>query len=292
VLRTPPRVSSALRGLAKCLGTLLLIALFSSLGTRPAHAAPSAESTRDFALANAALKRGAYTEAIDTLELMADRGFVHPDASFERAVAYVERARSSKAAPGDLGRAAAALCEVLILRPNDDDADAALSRIRAEISRRHAREGTAPVLARPSLGRAVSSLLDENVWAAIAISGSFLLSVGLALRRFVARTSAALAGAVCIGLGALLLVSGASLTAGARHFRRSSSPAVIVAEEARLLDESGKPLPQKRGSSDSMTIPEGASIYVLERRPTLDRVEWGSTEGWLSPGQIEVLASR
>ena len=81
------------------------------------------------------------------------------------------------------------------------------------------------------------------------------------------------------------------MTAGARHFRLTSSPAVIVAEEARLLDESGKPLPQKRGAADSVTVPEGASVYVLERRPTLLRVEWGSSEGWLTPGQVQILAS-
>jgi len=270
--------------------TLTLCALFGELC--PAFADASSDSARDFSAANQALKRGAYTEAIDTLELLADRGFVHPDASFDRAVAYVERARSSAAVPGDLGRAAAALCEVLILRPDDDAAENGLARIRAEISRRHAREGTAPVLARPSLGRAVTSLFDENVWAVIAVGGSLLLALGLALRRFVERTSAALAGAVGIGLGALLLVSGAGLTAGARHFRLTSSPAVVVVEEARLLDETGKPLPQKRGAADSVTVPEGASLYVLERRPTLDRVEWGSTEGWLTPSQIQILATR
>ena len=271
----------------------LLVALAISVLSALAHAsAGESPDVRDFHAANDALKRGAYTEAIDTLELMADRGFVHPDASFDRAVAYVERARSSAAVPGDLGRAAAALCETLILRPDDEAAETGLSKIRAEISRRHAREGTAPVMARPSLGRAVTSLFDENVWAVVAISGSLLLAFGLALRRFVDRTSAELTGAISIGLGAVLLVSGASLTAGARHFRLTSSPAVIVAEEARLLDASGKPLPQRAGSADSMTIPEGASVYVLERRPTLDRVEWGSTEGWLTPNQIQILATR
>jgi hypothetical protein len=119
-----------------------------------------------------------------------------------------------------------------------------------------------------------------------------LLALGLALRRFVKRTSAELAGAVGIGVGALLLVSGASLTAGARHFRLTSSLAVIVVEEARLLDESGKPLPQRAGAADSVTVPEGASVYVLERKPTLDRVEWGSTEGWLTPNQVQILATR
>jgi hypothetical protein len=280
------------RRLVHSLSLFLLTLCAFLVHARAAHAEPSADSVRDFAAANQALKRGAYTEAIDTLELLADRGFVHPDASFDRAVAYVERARSSAAAPGDLGRAAAALCEVLILRPDDDAAEAALSRIRAEISRRHAREGTAPVLARPSLGRAVTSLFEENTWAIASASGSLLLALGLALRRFVRRTSAELAGAVGIGLGALLLVIGASMTAGARHFRLTSSPAVIVVEEARLLDESGKPLAQRGGAADSVTMPEGASVYVLERRPTLDRVEWGSTEGWVSPGQLQILATR
>ena len=89
-----------------------------------------------------------------------------------------------------------------------------------------------------------------------------------------------------------MLLAGAGLTAGARHFRLTSSPAVIVADEARLLDETGKPLPQKRGSADSTTVPEGASVYVLERRPTLYRVAWGSSEGWLNPGQVRILATR
>jgi hypothetical protein len=273
--------------------SILLLALTALCApTHSLWADANSDATRDFASASAALKRGAYTEAIDTLELLADRGFVHPDASFNRAVAYVDRARTSAAQPGDLGRAAAALCEVLNLRPGDEAAETALSRIRAEISRRHAREGTAPVMARPSLGRAITSLFDENVWAILALSGSILLALGLALTRFIKQTSASLAGAIGIGLGSLMLVAGASLSAGARHFRLTSSAAVVVAEEARLLDEAGKPLPQKPGSADSMTIPEGASVYVLERRPTLDRIEWGSSQGWVTPGQIEILAVR
>lgn len=283
-----PRLTPHLR--FSVLALLVLLAALAAHATK-AEAAES-DSARDFAAASAALKRGAYTEAIDTLELLADRGFVHPDASFNRAVAYVERARSSAAAPGDLGRAAAALSEVLELRPNDDEAELGLARIRAEISRRHSREGIAPVMARPSLSRAATSLFDENVWAGIALAGSLLLTLGLALRRFVQGTSAALAGAIGIGFGAVLLCGGAGLAAGARHFRRSSSPAVVVTEEARLLDESGKPLPQKRGAADSLTVPEGATVYVLERRPSFYRVEWGSSEGWVTPGQVQVLATR
>ena len=279
-----PRLTHTLR-----LSLLVLLTMLAA--DLPQARAAESDSAKDFAAASQALKRGAYTEAIDTLELLADRGFVHPDASFNRAVAYVERARSSTASPGDLGRAAAALSEVLELRPNDDEAEVGLARIRAEISRRHSREGIAPVMARPSLSRASTSLFDENVWAVIALTGSLLLTLGLALRRFVLGTSAALAGAIGIGLGALLLCAGASFAAGARHFRLSSSPAVIVAEEARLLDGSGKPLPQKRGAADSVTVPEGATVYVLERRPSLYRVEWGSSEGWVTPGQVRILAT-
>ena len=266
--------------------SLLLLAM-TALLVRPA----AADDASDFKAASGALERGAYTEAIDTLELLADRGFVHPDASYNRAVAYVERSRSSAAAPGDLGRAAAALGEVLLLRPNDGQAENALTRIRAEISRRHTREGNAPVMARASLARAATGLFDENVWAAVALMGSLLLTAGLGLRRFVGRTSAALAGAIGIGVGALLLLLGGGMTAGARHFRLSSAPAVIVVDEARLLDETGKPLPLKAGAADSVIVPEGASVYVVERRPALYRVEWGSSYGWLTPSQLRVLST-
>src|SRR4051794_40162999 len=78
---------------------------------------PAGDSRALFAEGVAALERGAVTEAVDRFELLADRGFVHPDASFDRAAAYVERARSAQAQPGDLGRAAAALAEVLELAP-------------------------------------------------------------------------------------------------------------------------------------------------------------------------------
>ena len=64
--------------------------------------------TEAFKTASAALERGAYAEAIDRFEALADRGFQHPDASFDRALAYSGRAQSLQAAPGDLGRAAAA----------------------------------------------------------------------------------------------------------------------------------------------------------------------------------------
>ena len=62
---------------------------------------------------------GEFGKAIDDLEHLADRGFVHPDASYDRGVAYVMRVRGGAERPGDLGRAAAGFEEALLLRPHD-----------------------------------------------------------------------------------------------------------------------------------------------------------------------------
>ena len=39
-------------------------------------------------------ERGDYAAAIDVFEALADRGFVHPDASYDRGLAYALRARA------------------------------------------------------------------------------------------------------------------------------------------------------------------------------------------------------
>src|SRR6185503_7451242 len=169
-----------------------------------------------------ALERGAFDEAIDRLELLADQGFVHPDASFDRAVLYVRRARSQAARPGDLGRAAAALSETLLLRPSDEAAETALERVQSEIARKRAREGAQPVTVRPTLGRALTGILPEDVWAIAALVGSLVATLGLVVRRLTERSSSRLAGAIAAALGLGVLTIGASLTLAARHFRRVS----------------------------------------------------------------------
>ena len=85
---------------------LALGLLLPALLTAPARAEPP---ERAYAAAIAALAKGADNEAIDRLELMADQGVVHADASLARAAAYLARAEGSASRPGDLGRAAAAL---------------------------------------------------------------------------------------------------------------------------------------------------------------------------------------
>jgi len=238
-----------------------------------------------------ALKRGAFQNAIDEFELLADHGFVHPDLSFNRGAAYVGRAGSSHARPGDLGKAAAAFSEVLFLRGDDEVAEAALDRVRNEIARRRAREGAEPVAARPSLARAVVGLLREGAWCMLAALGSVLLTIGLALRLFGQRSPTRLAGAIAGALGMTMLLLGAGLGIAANHYHRTSTAAVVVVSEARLLDENGVPVRQLDGVPEHVAIPEGAGLYVLERRGSLVRVEWGTTYAWVSSSQIRPLAT-
>lgn len=236
--------------------------------------------------ANAALDKGAPNEAIDLYELMADNGLKHPDASFNRAVAYVRRAESKQARPGDLGRAAGALSETLLLRPDDAEATDALRLVREEIGRRRAREGAQQVSVSPSLARSAVAILDESTWAILAGLGSALLSTGLLLRLWWQRSSARLSGGVLALLGGCVFVVCAAFAGGARYFRTTSRPAVVVASEARLLDETGKPK-TIRGTN---AVVEGESVYVVGERGALAKVEWGTIEGYVNRSQLMLLS--
>jgi len=271
--------------------SLVLVTGLLFAGTATAESAPTSPGKSldsEFKQAAAAIARGSFGEAVDRLELLADRGFVHPDASFNRAVAYLGRARSPQREAGDLGRAAQALSETLTLRPSDTQAESLLDSVRAEIGRKRARSGGANLVARPRLARAIAGLLPEGVWGVLAALGSLSLAVGIALR-FRTREHG-VPGALAIGVGAFLLVLGGALGFGARHFRRTSSPAVVVVDEARLLDESGRPLQGR--IAEGNVVPEGADVVLLERRGGLARVEWGSTEGWVVGGQVRELPAR
>jgi hypothetical protein len=260
------------------------------LSISPALSATPDDNPTLFESAVRALQKGAHEEAIDTFELLSDRGFVHPDLSFNRAAAYLLRARSPQAQPGDLGRVAAGLSETLKLRPEDAEAGVALEKVRAEISRRRAREGAAPMLARPSLDRAVVDLLPENVWAMLAALGAFTLSIGLIIRLFVDRPGAKVAGSTSAAIGALLFLTFGSLAFGARHFRLTSRPAVVVVPEARLVSAQGKPTTTSMARGESDSIPEGAEVYVREQQGGLARIDWGTTKGWVRTSQLRILS--
>ena len=261
------------------------ILLSSLLLSMPAHAADDGSREADFARATLALEKGDFKQAIDLFELLADKGFVHPDASFNRAIAYVTRAESNQARPGDLGRAAAALEEVQSLRRGDDEAAEALRLVREKIGRRRAQEGAKQVVVSPSLSRAIVALLPEYVWALLALIGSLLSSVGLGLRIWLGKSSARLAGGVAVGVGGLLLLVGGGLAFAARQQRLHATPAVVVVNEARLLDASGKPLGTRAG--EHQAIIEGAKVLVLDEEGFRARVEWGNSEGWVNRAQLQ-----
>jgi hypothetical protein len=267
---------------------LLLASLLA--GTARAESAQEAEPGTEqlFEAGVEAIQSGATEDALDDFELLADRGVRHPDISFNRAVAYVKRARSTRARPGDLGRAAAALSETLMLRPGDERAEEALSLVRSEIGRKHARARDPAFVVRSSIARSVVALLSETAWAWASVVGSLLLTSALIARALLARPAARLGAALTLGAGAATMLIGCGMMLGARYFRTHSEPAVVVVDEAPLLGRTGSPIASAR-KADS-TLPEGALVYVLETAGSLRRVEWGEAEGWVLGSQVRVLS--
>jgi tetratricopeptide (TPR) repeat protein len=275
-----------MRGLAACLAVLAFLVAGSTVRA-------SDDPQALFQQGAAALKEGSYHRAVELFEALADDGYLHPDASFDRALAYIGRVKAGADRPGDLGRAAAALEEVLLLRPDDRDAEGALETVRAEVARRRARNGaSAEVESRPSPERALIGLAPESTWALLALVSSLLLTVGLVLRAAERRKRATenddaaspvaldatgplhLAGVIARPIGAVALVLFASLAAGARHMRQTTADGVIVAPEARLTDERGV-------AATGGPIPEAAKVELSEQRGALVHVRWGTIEGFV-----------
>lgn len=230
----------------------------------------------------AALSRGEHGLAIDSFEALADQGFLHPDASFDRGLAYVARYRAQAGKPGDLGRAAAAFEEALLLRPGDHDADVALDVVRAEVTRKRAGRVKDAVDVRPTLDRMVVGLLGEETWGLFALVASLALAAGLWLRPRAGR--AHIAGSILVPTAAALLLALVPLAWGAHHLRLTTRPGVVVVSEARIVDEEG----HQRGGEP---VPEAASVEVGERRGELLHVRWGATVGWLRASDVRMLGA-
>ena len=249
----------------------------------------------DLGALQAVLAKGAFSEAIDQLEQWSDQGFLHPTLSFDRGVAYLGRAESSARKPSDLGQAAAAFEEALALDPSDEEARVVLGRIRETVSEQRAKEHASSVVARPRLLRALTALIGEEVWAGAALLGSLLLGAGLAGRLFRKSHEVRLSGAIAAVVGFCLLVAGAGMAAAGRHLRRNFSPAVVIVQEARLLDGEGRPVSSARGPSalDAAgdRVPEGSLVYIAESRGALVKVEWGDDVAWLNASQVRKIAT-
>lgn len=275
------------------LGALTVaLTVFALTLPTPASAAPGAPSPADVvAESSKDIERGAFSEAIEKLELLADRGIAHPDASFNRGVAYLDRARTPTARPGDRGRAIAGFAEALSLRPGDVEAEQGLRAAQNELDRARRREGAARTEESPSLGSLVVELVAEDTWATLALVSSLLTTLGLGLlaltRRATAQMPASawrLTGVVLGGVGAVLLLVTGSATAFARHTRLAARPGVVVSSSARPLDEQGRPA---RGAP----LGEGTRVRVLESEGQLLFVDAGQSRQWVRRNEVQILAT-
>jgi len=249
----------------------------------PGDAAKPEASDDTFRRGSTALAEGRYDDAIAELEAFADRETPHPDASFDRGAAYVLRVKSGAERTADLGRAAAAFEEALLLRPNDDEANHALELVRAEIARRRSRAGKGVVLATPSLDRALVRLASPRSWAYAAIACGSLLALGLWLRR--RRGTAELAGLLLAPVTAVFLAALVPIALWSDHLERHRRPAVLVAREAFLTHEDGTTL-------GGDPVVEGARLELAETRGDRSRVRYGVREGWVPAETIRVLRFR
>ncbi|MBN2193501.1 MAG: hypothetical protein JW751_11860 [Polyangiaceae bacterium] len=275
---------------SRWVGVAMAVAL--SAAAPGAKASPPPDPAQAFVEAATALERGAFDDAIDRFEALADSGFVHPDASFDRAAAYLARAVSPQARPGDLGQVVAGLSEVLQLRPGDREAAQALVRVREEIANRRLRAGLEPAVVTVALGRAVVGLLDEVVWLVLAGLGSLVLALGLAVRAVFRPGPVRLGAGVAASVGAGLFAVATAFAVSAGQYRRSSTPAVVVAAQARLLTADGRPLQPQAAKERHVAAPEGATVFVTARQGRWLAIEWGTTRAFVAPSDVRVLARR
>lgn len=256
--------------------------VFALLIASSAGAADPKDDVARFDGAVKAIAETRYGTAIREFEILADKGFVHPDVSFNRGLAYAKRAQTREEEPGDLGNAAASFEESLGLRPDDRVAEAALDTVRAEVTRRRSRQAKDDLIVRPSLDRLVVSALSERGWLYVAVIGSWVFTLGYLLRR---RPSGALhvTGSIAMPLGLLVAVAALPIVWHDRWLAENRRPGVVVATEVIMMDDEGHPL-------DRAPIPEAARVEVGEVRGDNRLIRWGSTEGWVRKDAVRVLA--
>jgi tetratricopeptide (TPR) repeat protein len=224
---------------------------------------------------------GQLDAAIGRLEAAADGGEIHPDAAFSRGVAYLRRALSDRAKPGDYGQAAAGFREALLLRPTDGEAGLALEQTRLLVARRSANQGE-QVLDTLGLGERV--LLSIDPWLAfwLAVASSAVTTLGLVLRVF-ARGTAQSAGGLLAGVGGAVLTIAVPLAWLSERTASTLDLGIVIAERAPLLDESGR---ARKGLSP---LREGTEVRVLESRGPLLRLSLGEERSFVVAHQVRRL---
>ena len=267
---------------AALLATLVSLSFAVFAADAPEDMAPAQQN---FQKGSDALILGNYEEAIAQFELYADGQPSHPDASYNRGLAYLARVRAGAERDGDLGRASAALEEALLLRPGDRDAAHARALVHGEVARRRSRRGKDVLIARPSLDREIMNLLSERSWAILAIFGSFFASFGWLLRLLRKQGAWQLAGVIFVPLGLIAAVVFTPIYFGARTLRLERRPGVLVVPEAHLTDRDGV-------AQSGEPLPEGAFLELGDRHGRLLHVRYGSVEGWIPSSTVRTLRLR
>jgi hypothetical protein len=268
--------------LALSLATGLLV-----LSQGVASALETKEAT--FAAGTAALRAGSFNEAIAHFEVLSDSGVKDQSASINRALAYLQRAESPSARAGDRGQAVAGFREALTLGADEPALHNLVEQVRHSIARERAQRGLDPVVVRPSLGRAALLLVPETVWAVGALLGSLLLTAGLAFLERKTRSAKSLAAQVLAAVGLFALLSCGALSFFTRSLRLHDQEAVVIVNEARLLDDNGAALKSRAIDLEASAIPEGASVFASEQRGRLVRVYWGQTAAWVQTEQLRFV---
>lgn len=257
----------------------LTIALFS-FWTFAAFGAPSTEDP-ELAQAKVEISEGKLDQAIARLESAADTGEVHPDVAFSRGVAYLRRALSERAKPGDHGQATAGFRETLLLRPGDQEAALALEQTRLAVARKSATRGEQ---VQDTLGLGERALLWLDPWVLfwLSVGASALTTLGVVLVRVGSR-SAKSAASLLAGICASLLLVSAPLTWLAATTAESLDLGIIIAERAPLLDEAG------RARKGVAPLREATEVRILESRGPLLRLSFGEGTSFVRADQVRRL---
>jgi hypothetical protein len=278
-------------GLRRSTSVLALVGAMAAVGwagVARADAAPD-DTGALFTEGLRALADGRPSDAIADLEAMGDRGVVDAAVSFDRGLAYAERARKigTGGTAGDFGRAAHGFEEARALTHDPAlarDATQALATIRAEVARRRALAGE-PVDVDPGvpLGRAVVGLASEEVWCALAALGSLVLTISLFARWRATARRLRLGTAISGFVSAPVLVLASILALAARDERLHLREGVLTTPAARLSDDRHLTTP------GAAALPEAARVTIEETSAGWTRVRFGTQTGWLPSPSVRPI---
>ena len=221
-------------------------------------------------------------EAIRKLEAAADQGLVHPDLSFNRALAYQRRARTPHAQSGDRGQAAAGFVETLHLRHKDPEATRGLHDIHRQVARDKRSKDTSS--SNVSLGLLERALLALSPLLLFVLggAGSLLLCAGQILRWSRIETRH-VAGLVSIAVGGILLIASGGLALGRVQLFSDSKVAVVVASHGRLLDQAGGRL------KGAPPLREATVVHVGPTERGLVPLIGFGTQSWIRANQLRFI---